>query len=56
MGREKDRLIDEEDDWQEIAVKIGAICTRCGNTIPKEEYESGNSECGWCRHQSAKDN
>ena len=56
MGREKERLIQEEDDWQEIAIAKGYICSLCGNVIPKSEYESGETECGWCRHQSAKDN
>ena len=61
MGREKDRLIAEEDAWEEIARAKAAegaqgyVCSRCGNVIPKSEFDAGETQCGWCRHITTKD-
>ena len=54
MGRAKDLLIEEDDRWEWIAAVNGYKCTTCGFTIPKSEYVAGESECGWCRHEAAK--
>ena len=50
MGTQKDKEIEEEDRWNEIAREKGYICDRCGNVIPKSEYTVGSKMCGYCRH------
>ena len=59
MGRDKDRLLAEEDAWDGIAHEKGYICSRCGNVIPKSELDTVLQEppweCGLCRHITSKD-
>lgn len=54
MGREKERQIKAEDNWQQHS---GAKCAVCGSTVPLSEkdtyFETGM--CGWCRHMAEKD-
>ena len=55
MGTQKDREIEEQDDWDRIAREKGYICDMCGSVILKEEYDASSNLCGACRHMTNKD-
>ena len=53
----KNDLEDASDRWVSAARINGYRCTRCGEIPPYEERETyfESKMCGWCLHQSRKD-
>ena len=57
MGREKEAIIEREDNWMMKARSQGLRCSVCSGTISFDEREVffETQKCGWCAHQAVKD-
>lgn len=48
MGREKDRLIEKEENWDRVASSSGFRCDGCGRVLTKDEYDMYTRSCSGC--------
>lgn len=56
MGREKDRLLQAEDDWLQLARHKGYICKSCQLSPPYCDRETffRTGMCGYCDNMEKK--